>query len=128
TGLPGGDSRPLIARRAADDRIYARRRHRRNQIGARAVLQPPRFDRAEGGFRSAGGNRLQTFVWATADESSHAQQQTKWSRPLRMALVLGLRQRRFGKSGNPSNGYRSLGAWRQRAGPRSDQLRRPLRL
>ena len=77
---------------------------------ARGLCYKPRGSIGpKGNYPSPEGRRLRSVERAGADQAAHAPQV-----PLRLALAMGLRQRRHGQPGHPPDGHRPLGLGRRR--------------
>ena len=85
--------------------------------------KPRRIDRPRGHLRSSGQRRLQSMGRSGSHAAADAAEV-----PLRLALAMGVRQRRLGQPRHSSGRRRPLGTGRQRTVPRRAQLRRPLGL
>ena len=105
--LPGGHANPQPARHPRSDSVHPRRAilaaHRR----PRPLLQTPRHHRPH---RRRSASPPPWIITSGAAPPPTAPLATALRhRPLRLALDLGLRQRRSRQSGHPSNGRRPLG-------------------
>ena len=81
-----------------------RRADRRHLHGSRALLQVAQHHRPCTRAAGSGGSELRSLDGPGAPARFHSQ-----SFSLQLALVLGLRKRRYGKSRHPSDGCRAVG-------------------
>ena len=73
-------------------------------------------------------DQLRSLVRPRRQSAASSQSAAQRHRPLRLALDLGLRQRRSRQPGHPPDGRRPLGPGQERTAPLGHQPRRPLRL
>ena len=113
--LPGRHAEPQQHRPQRGDAVRPRRQARQSHRRPRPVLQAARQHRqGERPAAAAQDGGLRSVVRAGPDGPGDAQ-----AVPLRLALVLGLRQRRPRQPGHPRDGHGPLGPRQDRVGRRA---------
>ena len=111
--LPGGHAKPQPAGHPRSDRVHPRRQARQDQRRPRPLLQTPRHHRqAPTAISRPPAPWITTSGAAPPPIGRHRTAQRH--RPLRLALDLGVRQRRSRQPGHPPDGRRPLGPGQER--------------